>query len=203
MLNRCTVVALERTEQKYSLNLSRSIGTPNITSKGKLESRSVLIPVYDSSSAAPNPTATSPTDVNGGSGEKAKKPLIEEIESTSAESEHLHAAAVMAEGAREVLEKPQWQISRPNATTNEIHLTVSMPKAVRTSAHTGFALVDDHPLFRIKSRWRSRPLTLSHAESFSTAPRTTLSTKRLIPRFLETSKCGTRRQNGTRRVASS
>lgn len=64
-------LALEHVESKISVYLSRQIGTPNIASKGKLESRTVLIPnrmLYKAGSKEADAAKV-----------QAKKPLIEEI----------------------------------------------------------------------------------------------------------------------------
>jgi len=80
-----SAVALERVEERHDLQLSRAIATPNIASKGKLESRSVVVPVY----GIPQPQARSvpqvqpngvPQTVTPSAG---SKPLIEEIGGSS------------------------------------------------------------------------------------------------------------------------
>ena len=66
-------LAFQRIEAQYSLLLSRQIGTPNIASKGKVQSRSVLIPtsLYQNTSSDAKP---------------AGKPLIEELSTPTASS---------------------------------------------------------------------------------------------------------------------
>ena len=65
-----TELGLQRIEAQHSLSLSRQLGTPNIASKGKLLSRTALVPLrlYPS---------THPLRLES---EKNKKPLIQEIE---------------------------------------------------------------------------------------------------------------------------
>ncbi|KAF8627597.1 hypothetical protein AX17_006169 [Amanita inopinata Kibby_2008] len=76
-------LALQRVEAQTSLVLSRQIGMPNITSKGKLTPRTVRIPseIFTRLGTTPpssSSISTSPTSTPG-SAPVPKKPLIEEI----------------------------------------------------------------------------------------------------------------------------
>ena len=65
-------IALQRIETQTPLVLSRQIGTPNISAKGKLAQRTVTIPSFLATAPAPRAIAEAPTPV-------VTKPLIEEI----------------------------------------------------------------------------------------------------------------------------
>ncbi|RPD60719.1 hypothetical protein L227DRAFT_81444 [Lentinus tigrinus ALCF2SS1-6] len=62
-------LAFQRIEAQYSLLLSRQIGTPNITSKGKLKPRTVLVPTSLLQGTTLIPTAST----------SSSRPLIEEL----------------------------------------------------------------------------------------------------------------------------
>ncbi|RPD77097.1 hypothetical protein L226DRAFT_533101 [Lentinus tigrinus ALCF2SS1-7] len=62
-------LAFQRIEAQYSLLLSRQIGTPNITSKGKLKPRTVLVPTSLLQGTTPIPTAST----------SSSRPLVEEL----------------------------------------------------------------------------------------------------------------------------
>jgi len=66
-------IALQHVEEKHSLKLSRAIAFPNIASKGKLEIRTVLVPVYGTDNAKALPNLDRKDD------SAPKVPLIEEI----------------------------------------------------------------------------------------------------------------------------
>ncbi|THG97205.1 hypothetical protein EW026_g4762 [Hermanssonia centrifuga] len=68
--NTFSELGLQRIEAQYSLLLSRQLGTPNITSKGKLLPRNVLVPLALYPSEHPLHEDTNNT----------KKPLVEELE---------------------------------------------------------------------------------------------------------------------------
>lgn len=124
-----TVVALERAEEKHGLQLSRSIAFPNIASKGKLDSRSVVVPVYGSWASTshitakeelPPPYARHSTKEE--TGDTNGKPLIEELGSTLTVDDSTPAQS--GPGS----EKPVWSLTK--LKDDGIRIDIEMPKMV-------------------------------------------------------------------------
>ncbi|KDQ11204.1 hypothetical protein BOTBODRAFT_461925 [Botryobasidium botryosum FD-172 SS1] len=99
-----TEIALERIEEKSGLVLGREISTPNISSKGPLTPRTVLVPYFPS-----NDTQSSITG----------KPLVEEIDSKP-------AVTTTAE------QTPQWRRDSPGEKGVKGRIIVEVPKLTRT-----------------------------------------------------------------------
>ncbi|KAI0351584.1 hypothetical protein OH77DRAFT_1592679 [Trametes cingulata] len=100
-------LAFQRIEAQWGVQLSRQIGTPNIASKGKLASRSVLIPSALLSLPADSPSPSNPTaeattsaivDISPAAktGGTQRKPLIEEIETSTAAASGSAPASALA-----------------------------------------------------------------------------------------------------------
>ncbi|KAG5646149.1 hypothetical protein DXG03_004202 [Asterophora parasitica] len=128
-------LALQRIEAQTALALSRQIGTPNIAAKGKLVPRTVLVPssllVPSSPSSSLAPSASS----KGGkatAGSATAKPLIQEVEVTSAttlESTSSPAATVSGSGKPKGILKPTKAATGLTSTTPAPHPTFKAPQA--------------------------------------------------------------------------
>jgi len=114
-------------EERHDLRLSRAIATPNIASKGKLESRSVVVPVYgvtrhqarDVPQVQPNGVPQTAASSAG------SKPLIEEIGgSSSSQSE--------APSPRPSSKTPAWSIT--TLKTGQIRIDLEMSDLTRELA---------------------------------------------------------------------
>lgn len=124
-----SLVALEHVEEKYDLRLSRALATPNIASKGKLESRSVVVPVYGNpqikaASVTPKLAETS----SPVTAPPRSKPLIEEIGGVSPST----ANGVESEPTPKT---PIWSLT--TLGNNEIRLDLEMPDLTRELAEQG------------------------------------------------------------------
>ena len=113
------VVALEHVEEKCNIKLSRSLAFPNISSKGKLESRSVLVPVYENESNATISNVTNGISKKFDTNIPSMIPLIEEIGSGSP----------LAKSTPEKKpEKPKWSLSK--LKDNIMRIELEMPTLV-------------------------------------------------------------------------
>lgn len=115
-----TELALQRLEAQTSLVLSRQIGTPNITSKGKLLPRTVLIPSSLAGDTAGNRAKS--TSVSG--------PLIQEITTTSSTS-----------STRQSFNRKMKGILK--STSSQPHSTSSIPKANCSRLTWSWSRVED------------------------------------------------------------
>ncbi len=112
-------LAFQRIEAQHSLLLSRQIGTPNITSKGKLQPRSVLVP-------APLYANTTPTSKHAG------VPLIEELPLSGPPS-----SAPRSQPPKGILKsgsKTSQAATQPNPTTTA---TANLPELSWSSTDDG------------------------------------------------------------------
>jgi len=125
-------VALERVEEKHELRLSRQLATPNIASKGKLEPRSVIVPVYGPQarlhSAAVRPILTEDTSPTT-STTVPKKPLIEEVGSTAPAPSSTKTNGIASESKSRT---PAWSLT--TLKNDEIRLDLEMPDLTRELA---------------------------------------------------------------------
>jgi hypothetical protein len=142
-----TECALRQIETQHSLSLSRTLGTPNITSKGVLKRREVSIPI----SLFPLGHHHRPSADD----ESPRKKLIEEVTSRPAISSGVDGPIKLAASVRirpgdavtshsnNTGETPTWTWSQQGG---EIHITVRVPKLVRTerSQLQSFSRPDSH-----------------------------------------------------------
>ena len=124
-----TECALRQIETQHSISLSRSLGTPNISSKGVLERRDVSVPV----SLFPPDYHHRPFVVD----ESPRKKLIEEVTSgptviNASEVDgpnKLSFPGRIRPDSNNAVETPSWTWSQQGG---EIRITVRVPKLVRT-----------------------------------------------------------------------
>jgi hypothetical protein len=121
-------------EERHDLRLSRAIATPNIASKGKLESRSVVVPVY----GIPQPQARSVHQVqpNGVSQtvtpSVGSKPLIEEIGGSSSSQRDVPSSTPSSK-------TPVWSIT--TLQNGQIRVDLEMPDLV---SYSFFPIIAGH-----------------------------------------------------------
>lgn len=122
-----TECALRQIETQHSISLSRSLGTPNISSKGALERRDVSVPV----SLFPPDYHHRPSVVD----ESPRKKLIEEVTSSPTITSEVDGPNKISSPGRirpdgnDAVETPSWTWSQQGG---EIRVTVRVPKLVRT-----------------------------------------------------------------------
>lgn len=142
-----TECALRRIETQHSISLSRTLGTPNITSKGDLKRREVSVPV----SLFPLGHHHRPSVDD----ESPHKRLVEEVTSRPTISSGVDGPIKLASSGRirpddavtshsnSTGETPTWTWSQQ---AGEIRITVRVPKLVRTecSQFQSFSQPDSH-----------------------------------------------------------
>ena len=132
-------LSLQQIEAQNSISLSRTIGTPNILSKGNLEQRAVSIP-----------SALFPQGRHHGAflDKSPAKKLIEEIPDNLATVSKVnpsldrgHPRNSVTPYSNSALETPSWTWRREGG---EIHVTVRVPKLVGAYLFRNHALPDVH-----------------------------------------------------------
>ena len=128
-----TECALQRIETQHSISLSRTLSTPNISSKGVLERREVPVPV---SLFPPGHHHHASVD-----DESPRKKLIEEVTSSPTITSEvdgpnkpsspgrIHPDSAVTSHSNSAVETPTWTWSQQGG---EIRITVRVPKLVRT-----------------------------------------------------------------------
>lgn len=128
-----TECALQRIETQHSISLSRTLSTPNISSKGVLERREVPVPV---SLFPPGHHHHASVD-----DESPRKKLIEEVMSSPTITSEvdgpnklsspgrIHPDSAVTSHSNSAVETPTWTWSQQGG---EIRITVRVPKLVRT-----------------------------------------------------------------------
>ncbi|KAI0277865.1 pre-RNA processing PIH1/Nop17-domain-containing protein [Russula aff. rugulosa BPL654] len=116
-------LSLQQIEAQNSISLSRTLGTPNILSKGKLEQRAVSIPS----------TLFPPGRHHGASVDKSPaRKLIEEVADSPATASNVNNRSSLdrTPHSNSVPETPSW-IWRQEG--GEIHVTIRVPKLTHAS----------------------------------------------------------------------
>ncbi|KAL5498350.1 hypothetical protein ACEPAH_2492 [Sanghuangporus vaninii] len=134
-------LALEHVEEKAHMTLSRQVGTPNITSKGKLEPRTVLMP---RSLADPGSGSESIIDSRAKSGARSS-PLVQEIPNNSGSNGDKENKEGRANGSTD---KTNASSSKAASSTNQKPIkSILKPSSTSSSfaANAGSAAgVDQH-----------------------------------------------------------
>ncbi|KAL5525093.1 hypothetical protein ACEPAF_8962 [Sanghuangporus sanghuang] len=134
-------LALEHVEEKAHMTLSRQVGTPNITSKGKLEPRTVLMP---RSLADPGSGSESIVSSRAKSGARLS-PLVQEIPNNSGSSGDKESKEGRTNGSTD---KTNASSSKAASSTNQKPLkSILKPSSTSSSfaANAGSAAgVDQH-----------------------------------------------------------
>ena len=118
--------ALQEIEAQNSISLSRTLGTPNIASKGVLEQRAVSIPV---ALFPPGHKSRPLLD------KSPRKNLIEEVTASKVEGPNelssprrVNSKIAVTPLSNSTVEIPTWTWSQEG---EEIHITIRVPKLVR------------------------------------------------------------------------
>jgi hypothetical protein len=121
--HRDSELALEQIEAQISISLSRTVGTPNILSKGILEQRAISIPLALFPPGHPHRALLD---------KSSSKKLIEEVSgipATPSSLDHVHLRDSVMPHSNGASETPSWTWGQEGG---EIRITIAVPKLVST-----------------------------------------------------------------------